>query len=87
MLTKSVIVLDDDSDRVNRFQLTLSPPENKVHRSAAGLLKLEHTTWSVAQPKTGVPRSVMSVGQCLAIISLSRFDMFDLWFSYAKSFS
>lgn len=62
LLSKPVIVLDDDSDRINRFRLTLFPPENEAHRLIASLIKLEHPVWSLAQPETGVPRSVMSVG-------------------------
>lgn len=65
MLSKPVIVLDDDSDRINRFRLTLFPPENEAHRLIASLIKLEHPVWSLAQPETGVPRSVMSVGEYL----------------------
>lgn len=64
-MSKPVIVLDDDSDRINRFRLTLFPPENEAHRLIASLIKLEHPVWSLAQPETGVPRSVMSVGEYL----------------------
>ncbi|XP_046644788.1 proto-oncogene tyrosine-protein kinase receptor Ret-like [Daphnia pulicaria] len=62
LLNKPVMVLDDDSDRINRFRLTLFPPEDKAHRLISTLLKLEHTVWSLVRPETGVPRSVMSIG-------------------------
>ena len=66
------MVLDDDSDRINRFRLTLFPPEDKAYRLISTLLKLEHTVWSLARPETGVPRSVMSIGQYINLI-----DLFD----------
>ena len=63
LLNKPVMVLDDDSDRINRFRLALFPPEDKANRLISTVLKLEHTVWSLARPETGVPRSVMSIGQ------------------------
>lgn len=78
LLNKPVMVLDDDSDRINRFRLTLFPPEDKAHRLISTLLKLEHTVWSLVRPETGVPRSVMSIGQFINLIDLSLMHVLEL---------
>lgn len=78
LLNKPVMVLDDDSDRMNRFRLTLFPPEDKAHRLISTLLKLEHTVWSLVRPETGVPRSVMSIGQLINLIHLSLMHVLEL---------
>lgn len=60
ILPQPFMILDDDTDKANRFRLNLSVDGE---HPLSSLIKLESPVWSLADTTTRIPRSVMAVGK------------------------